>query len=79
MEIIDTLKAGICQINITVTEEDIPHEEGLIAAGILDSFGFVEFIAFIEKEYNIEIGDDEITMDNFKHLSRIADFIKEKF
>ena len=78
MEIMDGLKEGICQINVTVKKEDIPVDKGLIDFGTLDSYGFIEFVAYIEKTYNIEFQDDEISNKNFADLNVIAAFIKTK-
>jgi acyl carrier protein len=78
MEIIEALKEGICQINVTVDKKIIPADKGLIESGILDSYGFIEFVTYIEKNYNIELQDDEINNKNFADLNTIAAFIQTK-
>ena len=35
-------------------------------------------ISFLEKEYNVEIKDEELLPENLDSLSRIADFIRRK-
>ena len=78
MDIIEKLKLGICGINVTYEKEDIPEDEGLIATGILDSFGFIELIEFIENEFGIEITPLEFTTDNFRDLTATSEFIRNK-
>jgi acyl carrier protein len=77
-EIISKLKAQLCLINVTIEEEDIPLDQGLMGEEIIDSYGFVEFVAFIEEEFDIEFEDDEINEDNFANLIMITQYIQGK-
>ncbi len=78
MDILEILKDGICKINIVVEKEEIPDNTSLMEEGILDSFGFVEFIAFIETKFGFDMNDEEIIKENFQHLSATVAFIKRK-
>ncbi len=78
MDIMDKLKEGICAINVIFEKDEIPENEGLLSSGMLDSFGFVEFIGFIESTFEIEVGEEEFTTANFKDLRTIKKFIEEK-
>jgi acyl carrier protein len=51
--------------------------ENLFDHGALDSFGVVEFLAFLEKDLNAEIRLDEITLDNFSTIERISTLVME--
>ena len=44
---------------------DIGDEDDLIDAGVIDSLGIFQLVAFLEEHFNIAIGDEEITPDNF--------------
>ena len=77
-DIIEKLKKAICEINVVVEEDDIPLDRGLMSSGVIDSVGFVEFVVFIENEFNIEFDDDEINEENFENLTKIAEFINNK-
>ena len=77
-EIIGKLKKQLCLINVTIEEEDILIDQGLMGEGIIDSFGFVEFVAFIEEDFDIEFEDDEINEVNFANLVMISQFILKK-
>ena len=78
MEIEDQLKKSICQINLTIEEGDIDAYEGLMSSGMLDSFGFIEFVSFIETKFNISIGENDLTTVNFKNIAHTAKYIKSK-
>ena len=78
MEIMERLKQGVCSVNVSVDEDEIPLIEGLFASGILDSYGLVEFIGYIETEFDIEVLDDEFITDNFKNLISIEQYVSKK-
>ncbi len=78
MDIMDKLKQGVCAINVVMEKSDIPTDEGLLASGILDSFGLIELVGFIESEFNFEMKDDEFTGDNFKDLAAVKTYVERK-
>ena len=45
------------------------------AAGLIDSAGLLELIAWYEDHYQIRLAQDEITIDNLGTLSSMADFV----
>jgi acyl carrier protein len=53
------------------------YDENLFDRGALDSFGVVEFLAFLEKELGAEIRLEDITMENFSTVERIAALVTE--
>jgi len=77
-EIIAKLKEAVCRINVTIDEDEISLDQGLMGEGIIDSFGFVEFVTFIEEEFDINFDDGEIDEDNFANLVAISQFILKK-
>ena len=77
-EIVAKLKEAVCRINVTIDEDEIPLDQGLMGEGIIDSFGFVEFVTFIEEEFDINFDDGEIDEDNFANLVAISQFILKK-
>jgi acyl carrier protein len=56
----------------------IPLDRSLLEAGILDSFGIVELITFVEGEFNLDIPDDEITKENMGTLRKMANYVALK-
>jgi acyl carrier protein len=78
-EIIERTRAFVVE-NFLYARSDVQlnPEDGLLAQGIIDSLGVVELIAFIEDEFGIEVGDDEVTEQNFGTLADIATFVLSK-
>jgi acyl carrier protein len=53
-------------------------DASLIESGIVDSTGVLEVIAFLERRYAIQVGDDEIVPENLDSVARIAEFVARK-
>jgi acyl carrier protein len=66
--------------NFLYTQSDarLGETEGLFEKGIIDSMGVVELVAFIENEFGITVGDDEITEQNFGTLQGISRYVLDK-
>ena len=54
------------------------EEEDLFESGVLDSFGIVEFLTFIQDEFEKEIPIEDITEENFSRIKDICRLIKEQ-
>jgi len=47
----------------------------LAKAGILDSLALVELLAYIEKEFGAEISLDDVEIEDFHSIARIAEYV----
>lgn len=56
----------------------VDPDESLLRAGVIDSLGVMEVIAFVEQFAGIQVADDEITEVNFGTLNAIAGYILSK-
>jgi acyl carrier protein len=50
----------------------------LIEAGIIDSTGAIELVAFLEDAFAIVIADEELTPDNLDSIDRICRLVERK-
>ena len=46
--------------------------------GIIDSTGILELVDFLEKEFSVEIADDELIPENLDSLASIAAYLQRK-
>ena len=53
-------------------------ETDLIDSGLVDSLTFVEFLAQLEKEFGIQVSLEDLEIEHFRTISRIASFIASK-
>jgi acyl carrier protein len=53
-------------------------DDDLLGAGIVDSLGFVELVETVEERYGVDVGDGEITEENFGSIDAIAAFVEPR-
>jgi acyl carrier protein len=47
----------------------------LFETGALDSMAFVELLALLEEEFGVEVSLDDIEIDTFRSIERIAAYV----
>ena len=57
---------------------DVDLDISLLDQGIIDSLGVLNLVEFLEKEFNIKIGDDEVTPENLGSINLMVKFIEKK-
>jgi len=53
------------------------HTE-LFRSGILDSFGLLGLVHYLEREFGIRVQDEEMHPENFRDVASIARFVRDK-
>ncbi len=61
--------------NFRIARDKIDPEASLVDQGVIDSFGFVEIVAFLEETFDIEIADEDINADHFGSVKRIVELV----
>lgn len=59
------------KLNLEVPSADAD----LLKTGVLDSLHFVELLLHLEQEFGIKIALDELELDHFCSVTKIADFV----
>ena len=49
----------------------ITDQEILTKNGVIDSMGIFRLVSFLEDEFNVRVGDEEITHDNLESIDAI--------
>lgn len=55
--------------------DDIDINEDLLGSGIVDSLGMMRLVVFLEKEFQKKIGPEDMTVENFKTVQSISDYL----
>ncbi len=58
--------------------EDLDNDDSLLELGIIDSFKMLELIDYIQKEFGIDIDEDDMLPENFDSINAIVEFIGSK-
>lgn len=56
--------------------EVIPLDQSLLETGILDSYGIVDLLTFIEREFGLAIPDADITKEKMGSIRKMAKYIR---
>lgn len=50
-------------------------QDSFLEGGIIDSTGILELIAFLQREYGIQVDDEEAVPDNLDSVDRVAAYV----
>ena len=53
-------------------------EQSFLQAGVIDSTGVLELVAFVEETYGIAVADDELVPAHFDSVRNLATFVERK-
>jgi acyl carrier protein len=56
----------------------IDHDEDLLGAGVVDSHGLMQLVAFLRERYGIAVPDEALTPENFQNIAGIAAFVERE-
>jgi len=52
--------------------------ESLLEAGVIDSTGVLELVAFLEESFGIHVDDEDMIPENLDKITDIAKFVERK-
>ncbi len=55
---------------------DITPADDLLGAGIIDSLGILQLVAFIEDRFNFQVPDEDVVYENFFSVDALANYLK---
>jgi len=59
-------------------EEAIELQDDLLSEGILDSFGMMKLIRFIEVKFDVKVRPEDMTIENFTSIASITTYIQQQ-
>lgn len=58
--------------------DSLPKDSSLVSLGILDSYGVIEIVEFLEDTWGISIMDDEVTTELMGSINKMAKLVHSK-
>ena len=62
----------------SINLRDLKEDDHLFETGIVNSLFAVQLMTFIEKTFAIEIGSDDLDIENFKSIKSTSEFVLKK-
>jgi len=78
MSIEQTLQKYITETLLLGKKASVGINESLINSGALDSLTLLELIAYVEKQFDIEVRESEMVPENFQTIAAITALIDRK-
>jgi methoxymalonate biosynthesis acyl carrier protein len=73
------IKRTIAAFIVNATNlSDLGEDDHLFETGVLNSLFAVQLMTFIEKTFQIEVGKDDLDIDNFKSIRATTAFVLRK-
>jgi len=57
---------------------DLKPDEDIFALGFVNSLLAMQLVAFVEKEFGVAVGDEDLDLDNFRTINSIAALVARK-
>lgn len=62
----------------TINVENLDDSDNLFESGIVNSLFAVQLMTYVEKTFEVEVGMDDLDMENFKSIDAITAFVIRK-
>ena len=68
------------KMNLSVYDDDIVlgDDDNFFELGFVDSPFAIQLVCFIEEEFKIKVGDNDLDIDNFTSIKKITEFVNRK-
>jgi acyl carrier protein len=57
---------------------DLGDAEDYFQKGFVNSLFAMQLVLFVEKEFQLRVGDDDLTLENFNSVNAISDLVARK-
>lgn len=58
--------------------KDLKEDQDLLSAGIIDSLGILQLVAFMEKQLGIQVPDEDVIFENFQSIRAMTEYVKQR-
>lgn len=78
MKVEEVLQKHIAETILFSNIYPYSNAESFTENGVLDSMNVIELVAFLERQFGVQVADHEIIPDNFDSISKMAAFVRSK-
>ena len=76
-EVTETIKEYL-EDELLENDVELAHDTPLLKTELIDSMGVLTLVGFIEDEFGITVGADDVSTDNFHSLDTITRYVERK-
>jgi len=79
MNALTPLQSRLLKFFLERVHIEIPSADtDLLETGALDSLAFVDLLLYMEQEFGVKVSFDELELDNFRSIKKIAEFMANR-
>lgn len=57
---------------------ELAPDDNLLLSGLIDSLGVMRLVNFIEETFQVEVQPEDVTIENFRTINVIADYLQRR-
>jgi acyl carrier protein len=61
-----------------ISQMGLEDGESFLERGVIDSIGMMDFVALLNRDFNINISDDELIPENLDSIASVCAFLHRK-
>jgi acyl carrier protein len=65
-------------INNSINIDTLGDDANLFESGLINSLFAIQLTTFVERQFGIEVGMDDLSIENFKSINATAAFVTRK-
>jgi acyl carrier protein len=74
----DVLREYVVGQGVAADAGEIRDDDDLLTNGLIDSLGLLDMVGFIEERFDVEVADTDVTVNNFRSLKDIANYLEAR-
>jgi acyl carrier protein len=75
MDIKENIRKYIAENMLFSDRFTYDDDASFLEQAIIDSVGFMELVAYVQKEFSFEVGPQDLIRDNFDSVNKLARYI----
>lgn len=56
----------------------IQPDDDLLTEGIIDSLGILQLVSFLEEEFDLQVADEDVVLENFQSISALNTYLQTR-
>ncbi len=73
-----TIRHFLSDRYLIIFDEDVDDDSNLFQLGYIDSYGYIELVRFLEKEFGLTVSDEEMLTNVLVTCSSIVAYVERK-
>ncbi|MHC4549813.1 MAG: acyl carrier protein [Planctomycetota bacterium] len=74
----ERIREFVCSRFPLARKLEFRDEDSLLDAGVIDSLGILDLVAFLEETFAVQASDEDLNPENFDSIATLVRFVESK-